>query len=126
MKNLIITLSIFAAVLAGILSINIIMSKKTDELLILCEQLTEKSETNNQESIKALYDDINSKWQSLRKILFFVLNHTDIDSVDLALTELSYAIKQNDIPCITEYAEKLKFYIDELLDTEEVSWENIL
>lgn len=126
MKNLIITVCIFAATLAFIIVTDIAMKKSNDELLSLCEQLTDNAEINDIDGIKSSYDNISNKWKSSRQLLFFVLNHTDIDNIDLIFSDLSCGIKEKNTDLIIELTEKLKFYIDELLDTEVISWENIL
>lgn len=126
MKNLIITVCIFAATLALITVTDVAMKKNSDELLSLCEQLTDNAESNNIDGIKSIYDNISDKWNSERRLLFFMLNHAEIDNIDFILSELSYGIKENNTDIIIELTEKLKFYIDELLDTEVISLENIL
>lgn len=126
MKNLIITVCIFAATLMLIIVTDISMKKSTDELLVLCEQLTDNAEKNNIAGIQSSYDNIRNKWNSERRLLFFVLNHTEIDNIDFILKELSGSVKEKNTDLTIELTEKLKFYIDELLDTEVISWENIL
>ena len=126
MKNLIIALCIFAVTLAGIIVTDIIMKNNADEILVLCDKLIEETQNNDWDKINSAYESINLKWKDSKQLLFFVLNHTDIDNVDFALNELKCAIDEKDSSYIKNYAQNLKFYVDELLDTEDISWENIL
>lgn len=126
MKNLIVAISIFAVMLGGIIAIDLNMDKNITSIMKMCDELIESVDNEDWEKIQDTYNKINSKWTDYRYVLFLLLNHADIDNVDFTMTELSSMIEQQEIPHVKNYAENLKFYFDELLDTEIISWENIL
>lgn len=126
MKNLIIALCLFAIMLGGIIALDEVMKCKVDEMITLCDELVSEVDNEDWDRIIPIYEDINKKWLDFRDILFLVLNHADIDNVDFAMIELNSMIEARELPHVKNYAENLKFYMDELLDTEEISWENVL
>ena len=112
--------------LAGIIAVDVVMKKNIDEMLVLCDELIEEVDNEDWNKIIPIFDEINSKWLNFRSVLFILLNHADIDNVDFALIELNSMIEAKELSHVKNYAENLKFYMDELLDTEEISLENIL
>lgn len=126
MKNLVAAICIFLIMLGGIIAIDIDMNNRIEMLEDLCSELITQVDNENWTEINAIYSKIEQKWNKDRKIFFLVLNHSDIDNVDFTFVELSSMIESQELPHVKNYAENLKFYISELLDTEEISWENIL
>ena len=97
-----------------------------DDIVKMCDELIEEVDNEDWNKIIPIFDEINSKWLNFRSVLFILLNHADIDNVDFALIELNSMIEAKELSHVKNYAENLKFYMDELLDTEEISLENIL
>lgn len=126
MKNLIIAIALFAVMTVGIVAIDIVMKNNVDEMIQLCDELITEVDNENWDRIIQIFDSLNEKWMSFRNVLFLVLNHADIDNVDFALTEVNSMIEARELSHVKNYAENLKFYMDELLDTEDICWENIM
>lgn len=126
MKNLIIACCLFAVTLAGIITLDIVMKNKVDEIIRLCDELIEEVDNEDWNKIIPIYEDIHSRWAKFRTTLFLTLNHADIDNVDFTIVELNSMIEARELSHVKNYAENLRFYIDELLDTEDIGWENIL
>ena len=123
MRSLIFVLALFAVTVGCVIWIDIAIDEKVSEIITQCEKI--ESARDTKEAEKA-FDDVNKKWRSIRKALFAVLNHADIDVVDYAVEMLGAAIETGDIEKIRLNACSLSYYLDDMLDTETLSLSNIL
>ena len=123
MKSLIFVLALFAVTIGAVIWIDFALDAKISNIVVLCEEI---ENTDDASKIKDAFDDVNEKWHSVRKWLFAVLNHSDIDIVDYAVEILKFAVEAGDIDKIRLNACSLKYYLDDMLDTETLSLSNIL
>ncbi len=125
MKNLILAIAVFAVMLGGVILVDVMMENKMNDMISECDVLIAEVDNGDWDAIQMHYDNISLEWYEFRDTLFLLVNHTDIDNVDFAMIELNSMIEAKELSHVKNYAENLKFYMDELLDTEDVSWENI-
>ena len=123
MKSLIFVLVLFAVTIGAVIWIDFALDAKISNIVVLCEEI---ENTDDASKAKEAFDDVNEKWHSVRKWLFAVLNHSDIDIVDYAVEMLRFAVDAGDIDKIRLNACSLKYYLDDMLDTETLSLSNIL
>ena len=123
MKSLIFVLALFAVTIGAVIWIDFALDAKISNIVVLCEEI---ENTDDASKAKEAFDDVNEKWHSVRKWLFAVLNHSDIDIVDYAVEILRFAVEAGDIDKIHLNACSLKYYLDDILDTETLSLSNIL
>lgn len=123
MKNLIFVTALMVLMTVGIIWCDAAMNKKVDTLLELCDMI---NNSNDIDGIKDTVEELNCEWYKFRNKLFMALHHSDIDSVDHAVTKLNYALKTADIDNIYGAVDSLIYYLDDLLDTEIFSITNIL
>ena len=123
MRSLIFVLVLFAVTVVCVIWIDVAIDTRLSEIITQCEEI---ESTHNVEDAEKMFDNVNKKWQSIRKALFAVLNHADIDVVDYAVEMLGAAIETGDIEKIRLNACSLSYYLDDMLDTETLSLSNIL
>lgn len=123
MRSLIFVLVLFLMTVGCVIWIDVAIDARLSEIITQCEKIESARDTKEAEKT---FDNVNKKWQSIRKALFAVLNHSDIDVVDYAVEMLGAAIKSGDIEKIRINACSLKYYLDDMLDTETLSLSNIL
>ena len=123
MRSLIFVLVLFLVTVGCVIWIDLSIDARLSDIITQCEDI---ESVNNVEDAEKTFDNVNKKWQSIRKALFAVLNHADIDVVDYAVEMLGAAIESGDIEKIRLNACSLKYYLDDMLDTETLSLSNIL
>ena len=123
MRSLIFVLVLFLVTVGCVIWIDFSIDARLSDIITQCEEI---ESTHNVEEAEKMFDNVNKKWQSIRKSLFAVLNHSDIDVVDYAVEMLGAAIESGDIDKIRIKACSLKYYLDDMLDTETLSLSNIL
>lgn len=123
MRSLIFALALFAVTVGCVIWIDVAIDEKVSEIITQCEKIELARDTKEAEKA---FDEVNKKWRSIRKALFAVLNHSDIDVVDYAVEMLGAAIETGDIEKIRLNACSLSYYLDDMLDTETLSLSNIL
>ena len=123
MKSLIFVLALFFVTIGCVVWIDLSFEARMNEIILQCEKIESASDISE---AKQAFDDVSEKWHSMRKVLFAVLNHTDIDTVDYAVEMLEFAIDSGDIDKIRLGACSLGYYLDDMLDTEMLSLSNIL
>ena len=123
MKSLIFVLALFIVMVSCVIWIDLSIDARLSDIITQCEDI---ESANDVEEAEITFDNVNKKWQSIRKALFAVLNHSDIDVVDYAVEMLGAAIESGDIEKIRLNACSLKYYLDDMLDTETLSLSNIL
>lgn len=123
MRSLIFVLVLFAVTVVCVIWIDLSIDARLSDIITQCEEI---ESANDVEEAEKMFDNVNKKWQSIRKALFAVLNHSDIDVVDYAVEMLGAAIESGDIDKIRLNACSLSYYLDDMLDTETLSLSNIL
>ena len=123
MRSLIFVLVLFLVTVVCVIWIDVTIDARLSDIITQCEEI---ESTHNVEDAEKTFDNVNKKWQSIRKALFAVLNHADIDVVDYAVEMLGAAIESGDIDKIRLNACSLSYYLDDMLDTETLSLSNIL
>lgn len=126
MKHLIIASCIFAFVLGVTIVSETIMENNTKELITLSKELQYTVSNENEIRTGEILNEIEEGWEKVKKPLLLVLNHNDVDNVDMALMLTRASVAEWDKDICYQNASLLCFYLDELLDTEKLSLENIL
>lgn len=123
MKNVIgVSVAMVIAVVA-IIIMNGKINTEINGIIDICERI---DLCDDAEQATSLTDDVVHQWSSIRGMLFAVLHHSDIDSVDLAMEVLLSAVEAADIDRIKAAVDTLAYHLEDLLDTEQLSLENIL
>ncbi len=123
MKNLVWVTALLILMTVGIICCDAAMNKKVDDMLELCDRINSSHDIDD---ISNAVNELNDKWYKFREKLFMALHHSDIDSVDYAVTKLNYALKAEKIESIYDAVDSLIYYLDDLLDTEVFGITNIL
>lgn len=101
----------------------------TETTLALDEKLhliQEAIQLKNWENIHDLIENFEEIWNGEKKICNLLLDHEQIDNIDIALERLkSYAISQDEALSLGEVA-TLRLFINRIRDVEKISIENIL
>lgn len=101
----------------------------TETTLALDEKLhliQEAIQHKNWENIHDLIENFEEIWNGEKKICNLLLDHEQIDNIDIALERLkSYAISQDEALSLGEVA-TLRLFINRIRDVEKISIENIL
>ncbi len=87
--------------------------------------MEEEIQRKNWENISIMIANIESEWVEKRKICNLLLNHNQIDNIDITLERLKrYIISQDDVLSLGEVA-ALRLYVNRISDIEKISLENI-
>ena len=119
-------IGVSVAMVIAVVAIIIMNGKINTEIngiIDICERI---DLCDDVEQATSLTDDVVHQWSSIRGMLFAVLHHSDIDSVDLAMEVLLSAVEAADIDRIKAAVDTLAYHLGDLLDTEQLSLENIL
>ena len=111
MRSLIFVLVLFAVTIGAVVWIDLGLEREIGDIALLCEKIECADDVYQ---AKDAFDDVNEKWHAIRKGLFAVLNHSDIDIVDYAVEMLRFAVEAGDIDKIHLNACSLKYYLDDI------------
>lgn len=91
------------------------------QLLVMEEEIQQK----NWENTNIMITNIENEWQEKRRICNILLDHRQIDNIDITLERLKrYIIGQDDVLSLGEVA-ALRLYVNRISDIEKISLENI-
>lgn len=126
MRVIISVILIFAIVISGGILHFVILSNYMNDMN-LCIDWIEKSVHSKDESmLAAALSNTDEKWTKIRRPLCFLINHEFIFEIDSALTELHSLSKDFDATEALLSVTKAKSCVRRIIESTEMSFENII
>lgn len=129
MKEYLIIIAILIIIFAGAIYTKNFLNKTTDKVLKELEELkTEISKTEedrDDENIEKLAEKICNEWFETNHSLSVIVVHSELDSIQIALTRLKTKIIEGEINESLEELEVTKFLLENLAEKERFNLKNI-
>lgn len=103
----------------------VFISQSTEEFNSLLNDMDKKIYNGNWASTQSIYNTLNSKWDDSQKVLLLILDHEEIEKVNLSLKKLKKYIYVKDKSMTLGEAATLKFLLNHIEEKESLSLKNI-
>lgn len=125
MKSLFISsLIIIILIITWIAAYNFI-SETVGELNALLDNMKDKIHKDNWHSAITVYNSINEKWKNRSSFLMLILDHEEMEKVNLTLERTKEYISIKDKSLVLGEMASLKFFFNHIKEKESLSLKNI-
>lgn len=129
MKEYLIIIIILIIIFAGAIYTKSFLNKTTDKVLKELEDLkieiSKIEENRDDENIKKLAEKICNEWLEINHSLSVIVVHSELDSIQIALTRLKTKIIEGEIDESLEELEVAKFLLKNVAEKERFNLKNI-
>ncbi len=125
MKSFYITLSIIIVLFLGWFYINVLLTNTVLELNKDLTSLQSNLSDGHWEEVESNFQTIQKKWFDFEKILTLIVNHDEVEKVNLSLTKIHEYIKKRESLFLLGELTSLKYFINHIKDNESLSLDNI-
>ncbi|SKC84978.1 DUF4363 family protein [Maledivibacter halophilus] len=101
------------------------VSESVEILSSLLEDMEDKIYNDNWKSVLDVYKLINDKWTNTSKILMLILDHGEMEKINLALEKLEKYISLKNKSLAIGEAASLKYLLNHIKEKESLSLKNI-
>jgi len=101
------------------------ISQSVEELNSLLNNMEDKIYEDNWHSTLTVYNSINKKWKDTSKFLMLILDHEEMEKINLTLKRIKEYISVKDKSLILGEAAALKFFFNHIKEKESLSLRNI-
>lgn len=101
------------------------VSESVEILSSLLEDMEDKIYNDNWKSVLDVYKLINDKWTNTSKILMLILDHGEMEKINLALEKLEKYISLKNKSLAIGEAASLKYLLNHIKEKESLSFKNI-
>jgi len=101
------------------------VTRSSDRLLSLSGELEEKIGQNLWNDAGKVLEDIKSTWNSTKTVWTILLNHKEIDNIDITVVKLEQYINTGEVGLSLAEAASLKFLFQHIRDKERPTLKNI-
>lgn len=96
MKRIVAAVALLAFIFVVLIIGNFVINRECDYLKVDIDELKKQIMTENTEKAKEKISDINSLWEKRKTVMSIFSNHSPLDNITIALSELTVAIEAND------------------------------
>ncbi len=126
MRSLIISCIITLAIALGWYFIYISVEDNTSEFIDNLSDLSKTIEDRQWESANSEFEDIKERWDNIKSSWIIILNHHEIDNIDLAMVKASQYIKSQNQELSLVEIKTLTTLFNIVKDNESLTLSNIL
>lgn len=124
-KNIVfITLLLLFILTASIIS-QLLISKDSQRLEIAIDRVLKSTENDDWTSAKEETEELSKKWRSVMGLWSALIDHDEIDNIDVTLLRLKSLINSRDKATALCEATALKKYIGHIPEKEKLNIENL-
>ncbi|CRZ33939.1 DUF4363 family protein [Herbinix hemicellulosilytica] len=126
MKNIVISLLIFAIMVINIAFSLKYLNKVSDDLRRLNDEIEQYITDNDWDKAYKSSIDFKEKWKNYSEKLKLFVDHQEMDNIEIELWKLPQYIKEENKEEALASVHALKFLIDHISELEKVTIQNIL
>ena len=101
------------------------ISQSTEELNSLVDDMENKVINDNWDSTMSIYDSISTKWRKKEKIFLLIIDHEEIEKINLTLSKIKKYILIKDKSLSLSETSALRFFLNHIEEKESLSLKNI-
>lgn len=105
---------------------NVIFKKETEALTASLERLLEVSEYGDDAAVARELENVTTAWKKASKLLHALVMHDSMDEVEQSITALPQILKHADREEFRQKCIEALSQTENLVNSERLSWENIL
>lgn len=125
MKSLSISIFVIIFLISTWIFAYAFISQSTVEFNSLLNDMDKNISSENWSSTQSIYSFIDSKWTDKQRFLLLVLDHEEIEKVNLSLKKLEKYIYIKDKSMTIGEAATLKFLLNHIKEKESLTFKNI-
>lgn len=125
MKSLFISTFIIVLIIATWVFVYLFISQSIEEFNSLLNDMDKKIYSEKWSSTQSIYNTIDSKWIDKQKTLLLILDHEEIEKINLSLKKLKKYIYVKDKSMTLGESATLKFLLNHIEEKESLSFKNI-
>jgi hypothetical protein len=91
----------------------------------MLSEMEDKIYNNNWNSAVSIYNDIYIKWKNTKKVLMLVIEHEEMEKINLTLEKIKKYISINDKSLSIGETAALKYFLNHIREKESLSLHNI-
>lgn len=101
------------------------ISQTTEEFNSLIADIETKVLSDNWDSTMSIYDSINTKWEGKQKVFLLIIDHEEIEKINLTLSKIKKYIIIKDKSLTLSETSALRFFLNHIEEKESLSLKNI-
>ncbi len=125
MKSLLLSISIMIVLLITWTTVYSFICERVEKLCSLVDDMESKIHIEKWTSTLSLFNNINKEWKDSRGILLLILQHEEIERINVALERTRSYISIKNKPLTLGEAATLKFLFRHIQEKESLSLKNI-
>jgi len=123
------TIVSIAAITAVIIAISIlanqILYRDSGKLVQSIEKAEDSVRKNNWEQAATHIEQITETWEHVKGIWSALVDHQEIDNIDVTISRLQALIKTRDAPSVLSESAAMKKYVNHIPNKEKLSLDNV-
>ncbi|SHK18038.1 DUF4363 family protein [Paramaledivibacter caminithermalis] len=125
MKSLFISAFIVIILITSWIIIYNFIEKSVHNINSMLSEMEDKIYNNNWNSAVSIYNDIYIKWKNTKKVLMLVIEHEEMEKINLTLEKIKKYISINDKSLSIGETAALKYFLNHIREKESLSLHNI-
>lgn len=101
------------------------ISQTTEEFNSLIADIENKVLSDDWDSTMSIYDSINTKWEGKQKVFLLIIDHEEIEKINLTLSKIKKYILIKDKSLTLSETSALRFFLNHIEEKESLSLKNI-
>ena len=102
-----------------------LLRKDSENLTATLDVAVKSADTGNWNGAESSLDEVSKIWMKIKGTWSALIDHQEIDNIDVTLTRLQTLVKAKELPDSLSEAAALKTYIGHIPEKEKVKLENL-
>ena len=123
------TIAAIIAIAAAIIAVSVfaqqILFRDSDQIVQTIERIEECVKSNNWEQAESQSDQIMKQWEDTKGIWSALVDHQEIDNIDVTLSRLQILVKSKDDTSALQEAAALKKFVGHIPVKEKLILDNV-